>query len=316
LATAEIGQIQLKRRKSRFLRQLDIQSMVWPGILFMIIFNFIPMFGITIAFKDYSVIQGISGFFDANWVGLKHFIIFFTDDKFIRVLRNTLGINLLSLLISFPAPIIFALLLNELRSQKFKRISQTISYLPYFQSWIIFGGLVINLLSPDTGAINQFLVNLGVIKDPLFFLGKPNLFWIIVVVVNTIKGLGYGAIWYLAAISGVSSEMIEAAVVDGAGRFARIWYVILPSIMGTIVILLLLRISDMLSTGFDQIWVLQNNLNVSMSETIDTYVYKMGIQNMRFSYAAAVGVFQSLAGMILLVGANALSRKVTEKGLF
>jgi putative aldouronate transport system permease protein len=152
------------KRKNRFLSQLDIQSMVWPGIIFMIIFNFIPMFGITIAFKNYSVVQGIAGFFDDKWVGLKNFVDFITDDKFGRVLRNTLGINLLSLFISFPAPIIFALLLNELVSQKLKRVSQTIAYLPYFQSWIIFGGLVIHLLSPDTGAINQFLVSLGLVK--------------------------------------------------------------------------------------------------------------------------------------------------------
>jgi putative aldouronate transport system permease protein len=150
----------------------------------------------------------------------------------------------------------------------------------------------------------------------VFFLGNPNLFWIIVVLVNTIKGLGYGAIWYLAAISGISNEIVEAAIVDGAGRFKRIWHIVIPSISGTIIILLLLTISNMLSAGFDQIWVLQNNLNVSMSETIDTYVYKVGIQNMRFSYAAAVGVFQSLTGVILLVSANALSRKVTQKGLF
>lgn len=290
--------------------------MVWPGIIFMVIFNFIPMFGITIAFKNYSPIQGIAGFFDANWVGLKNFHDFITDDNFLLVLRNTLGINILSLLISFPAPIIFALLLNELRSVKFKRICQTVSYLPYFQSWIIFGGLIINLLSPDTGAVNQFLIGLGLIKDPIFFLGNPNFFWILVVLVNTIKGLGYGAILYLAAISGVSSEIIEAAIVDGAGRFRRIWHVILPSITGTIVILLLLTISSLLSTGFDSIWVLQNNLNVSMSETIDTYVYKMGIQHLRFSYASAVGVFQALIGTLLLLGGNALSHKLTQKGLF
>jgi putative aldouronate transport system permease protein len=316
LINTGITRSKLTRRKSRFFKQLDIQSMVWPGIIFMVIFNFIPMFGITIAFKNYSPFQGIGGFFDNNWVGLKNFTDFIIDDKFIRVLRNTLGINLLSLLISFPAPIIFALLLNELRSQKFKRVVQTVSYLPYFQSWIIFGGLVINLLSPDTGAVNQLLMSLGLVKEPLFFLGNPNYFWILVVMVNTIKGLGYGAILYLAAISGVSSEIIEASIVDGAGRFKRIWHVILPSIMGTIVILLLLRISEMLSAGFDQIWVLQNNLNVSMSETIDTYVYKIGIQNMRFSYASAVGVFQSLTGMILFLGANFLAKKVTEKGLF
>jgi putative aldouronate transport system permease protein len=305
-----------KNKKSRFLRQLDIQSMVWPGIIFMVVFNFIPMFGITIAFKNYSPIQGIAGFFDSHWVGFKNFYTFITDSNFLLVLRNTLGINILSLLISFPAPIIFALLLNELRSQRFKRVCQTISYLPYFQSWIIFGGLIITLLSPDTGAVNQFLVGMGIIKEPLFFLGNPNYFWILVVLVNTIKGLGYGAILYLAAIAGVSSEIIEAAIVDGAGRFRRMWHVILPSIMGTIVILLLLTISSLLSTGFDSIWVLQNNLNVSMSETIDTYVYKMGIQHLRFSYAAAVGVFQALMGTLLLLGGNALSHRLTQKGLF
>ncbi len=304
-------------KKSGFLRQLDIQSMVLPGVLFMLIFNFLPMFGITIAFKNYSPIAGLAGFFDSNWVGLKNFHDFITDPKFLLVLRNTLGINILGLLITFPAPILFALLLNELQSQKFKRFCQTVSYLPYFNSWIIFGGLMISILSPETGVVNHVLMALGWVKEPIFFMGNPHLFWIIVVAVNTLKGLGYGAILYLAAIAGVPSEMVEAAIVDGAGRFRRIWHVILPSIQGTIIILLLLNISSMLSTGFDQIWVLQNNLNVSMSETIDTYVYKMGIKELlRFSYAAAVGVFQSVVGTILLVGANTLSRKLTDKGLF
>jgi putative aldouronate transport system permease protein len=274
------------------------------------------MFGVTIAFKNYSPIQGIAGFFNNHWVGMKNFMSFMNDQNFLSVLRNTLGINILGILISFPAPIIFALLLNELTNHKFKRFCQTVSYLPYFQSWIIFGGLIINLLGPETGAINQILMSLGLIKEPIFFLGRPEFFWILVVIVNTIKGLGYGAILYLAAIAGVSGELIEASIVDGAGRFRKIWHIILPSIQGTIIILLLLTIGNMLTTGFDQIWVLQNNLNVSMSETIDTYVYKMGLQQLRFSYAAAVGVFQSLIGMILLLGANMLSRKLTDKGLF
>lgn len=304
----------LKRSKlSVFMSQLPLQLMILPGLLVFIIFEYVPMYGITIAFRNYMITDSI---FTAPWAGLRHFHMFLRDPMFFTVLRNTLGINLLGLAIGFPAPIIFALFLNELRNERFKRLTQTISYLPHFISWVIFGGLVINILSPETGVLNKLLVHLNLIQEPIFFIGQPQYFWFIAVFSGLIKGLGWGAILYLAAMAGVDPQLYEAAIVDGAGRFKRMWHITLPTIMGTTVILFIFAISGILSSGFEQIWMLQNPLNISTSEVIDTYVYKIGIQQGRFSYATAVGLMRSVIAVILVVSANATSKKFTEKGLF
>lgn len=297
----------------RFKSQFELQSMVWPGIIFLFIFSYIPMYGILIAFKDYNMFKGVLG---SAWIGMDHFKEFFTDPNFFTVLRNTLSINGLNLLFGFPAPILFALLLNEITSPKFKRFVQTISYLPHFVSWVVFGGLIITVLSPTNGVLNYLLESTGIISEPINFLGKADNFWIILVLGEMVKGLGWGAIIYIAAIAGVDQEMYEAATIDGAGKLQKMWYVTLPSIMGTIVIMLIFAISAILNTGFEQILVLQNPLNLDTSETIDTYVYKVGIQQMRYSYSTAVGLTKSIVAVILLFGANYLSRKITDKGLF
>jgi putative aldouronate transport system permease protein len=207
-------------------------------------------------------------------------------------------------------------LLNELRSSAFKRVTQTISYLPHFISWVIYGGIVIRLLAVDGGLINIMLTNLGLVDSPIYFLNNPNYFYGIMVTTSLVKGLGFGSIIYLAAISGIDMEIYEASIVDGAGRFRRIWHVTLPSIMGTLVIFLIFQISGILNTGFDQVWILQNDLNISRSEVLDTYIYKIGIANMRLSYASAVGLTKSIIALILLFGANKLSNLITDKGIF
>ncbi|WP_337099876.1 ABC transporter permease [Paenibacillus sp. YIM B09110] len=297
----------------RLITQFELQSMVWPALIFLFVFAYIPMYGILIAFKDYDMFLGVTG---SPWVGLDHFKEFFTDPNFMQVMRNTLAINGLNLLIGFPAPIIFALLLNEISSQKFKRFVQTISYLPHFVSWVVFGGLIITILSPSNGILNFLLLKLGVLSEPINFLGVADNFWIILVAGEVLKGLGWGAIIYIAAISGVDQEMYEAATIDGAGRLQKMWYVTIPSIMGTVVIMLIFAISAILNTGFEQILVLQNPLNLDTSETIDTYVYKTGMQQMRYSYSTAVGVAKSIVAVLLLLGANYVSKKITDKGLF
>lgn len=305
--------IRINRHKLKY--QLEIQSMVLPGIIFLIIFAYIPMAGNIIAFKEVDLDQG--SIFGGAFVGLKYFNEFFSDPKFYQVLRNTLGINILQLIIGFPAPIIFALLLNELISAKFKKKVQTLSYLPHFVSWVIFSGLIITLLSTGrTGLVNNILMKWDIIERPIDFLASANNFWWIVVISGMVKGIGFGAIIYIAAISGVDPQLYEAATVDGVGRFKKIWYITLPSIMGTIVIMLIFQISAMLNTGVEQVLMLQNDLNSAMSETIDTYVYKVGIKTMRFSYASAVGVFKSCISLVLVLGANYTSKKITEKGLF
>lgn len=287
--------------------------MVWPGIIFLIVFCYVPMYGIVIAFKDYTIGGSIIG---APWVGFKYIEEFFTDENFFRVVRNALGINILGLVIGFPAPIIFALLLNEFTYIKLKKFVQTVSYLPHFVSWVIFGGLVISMLSVSSGPVNAILIKLGVVEEGINFLGKPQLFWLILTFTGLIKGLGFGAIIYIASIAGVDQEIYEAAIIDGAGRFQKMWYVTIPSIMGTIVIMLIFAVSSLFNTGFEQIFILQNPLNIDMSETIDTYVYKVGLGQMRFSYSAAVGVVKSIVSAILLVMANFVSNKISDKGLF
>lgn len=296
-----------------FKRQFELHTMLWPGVILMIIFMYIPMYGVIIAFKDFNI---ASGYFASPWVGFKHFQDFLTDSNFFRILKNTLAINILGLVFGFPAPIIFAILINEIRFVRFKKITQSVSYLPHFVSWVIFGGLIIRLLSVESGAVNDFLVATGILENPVPFMARPQYFWGIAIITSIMKGIGWGSIIYLAAISGVDEQLYEAAFIDGAGRFRRIWHVTLPSITGTIVIFLIFNVSGILSWGFDQIWILQNNLNLQTSEIIDTYVYKIGLVNLRFSYATAVGLMRSVIAVILLLIANTMSKRITEKGLF
>jgi putative aldouronate transport system permease protein len=300
-------------RQSRWKSQFALQSMVWPGLLLLLVFSYIPMYGILIAFKDYDLFLGIV---DSPWAGMVHFREFITDANFMNVLRNTLAINVLVLIFGFPAPILFALFLNELTGMRFKRFVQTVSYLPHFVSWVVFGGLIMTVLSPSNGILNLLLQKLHLIQEPINFMGKLELFWFIMVGAEMLKGIGWGAIIYIAAIAGVDQELYEAAKIDGAGRFQRMWYITVPSIMGTIVIMLIFAVSSILNTGLEQILVMQNPLNLEVSETIDTYVYKVGLQQMRYSYSTAVGLAKSVVALILLFGANYLSRKISENSLF
>lgn len=296
--------------------QWALQSMIIPGVLFILVFTFIPLYGVIIAFKDYNVVTGISGILSSEWVGLDNFKEFVTDINFWNMLRNTLGINILSLCINFPITIIFALLLNEMTFPRFKKLTQTITYLPHFISWSIFGGLIINILSPSNGVVNYLLLETGLISDPIHFLGEKQYFWLLAVLTQLIKDLGWSAILYLAAIASIDQEMYEAAYMDGASRFRRIWHITLPAITGTIVILLVFSISNILNSGFDQFFILQNPLNIDASEVIDTYVYKIGLQEFRMEYATAVGLMKTVIALFLLYFANFLAKKITGKGIF
>jgi len=293
-------------------KQLQAQSMLWPGVIILFVFMYLPMYGVVIAFKDYNI---ISGFWQAPWIGFKYFKEFLSYDRFYRVLRNSLAINVLQLIFAFPAPIIFALLLNEIRHMAFRRLAQTVSYLPHFVSWVIFGGLIYVLLSPR-GIVNDMLVGLGILKGPVLFMGRPGYFWFIAVSSGIAKNFGWGSIIYLAAIAGVDQELYDAAVVDGARRFQRMWHITLPAIQGTITIMLIFAVSRIMNTGFDHIWMLHNPLNLEMSETIEVYVYKVGLENFRFSYATAVGFMKSVVSLVLLWVANFISRRISEHGLY
>ncbi len=297
---------------TRFSRQKILLAMALPGVLWMLIFNYVPMYGVIIAFKEYRIINTIG---DAPWVGFMHFRELFHDTDFLLAMKNTLGMSLLKLLVAFPMPIVFALLLNEIRSNGLKRSVQTISYLPHFLSWVVLGGILIPWLS-ETGFVNEILSKLNPNHNAVPFLGRPQGFWTLAIVSDIWKEMGWGAIIYLAAISGIPNELYEAAVVDGAGRFQKMWHITLPSIAGTVTILLILAISGILNTNFEQMLVLSNPLNNDASNVIDLYVYRTGIRGLRFSYSTAVGLFKAIIALILLLGANRISKKVQGRGVF
>lgn len=291
----------------RFFRQWDIQLMVWPGLLFLLVFSYIPMYGVLMAFQDYSLFKG---FFGSPWVGFKHFEMFFGAPEFWNVIRNTIVISLLKLLIGFPAPILLALMLNEIRGRVFKRSIQTISYLPHFLSWVIVSGIVASILSTENGSLNTLLQSLNLIKEPINFLSMPEYFWSILVVTDVWKEIGFSSIVYLAAIAGVDPHLHEAAAVDGASRLRQMFSITLPAILPVIVVFLILAIGSLLNAGFENILLLGSNPVLrDVSDVLDTYVYRIGIQNSRYSYATAAGLFKAVISVGLLVAANYLARR-------
>ena len=302
-----------KRRRHLFSNdQFQMQTMIWPGLILCFIFCYIPMYGIIIAFKNYTMITNVM---EAEWVGLKYFREFFSDPALSSVLRNTLMLNGLALIFSFPAPILLALFINEIKNTKFKKTIQTISYLPHFLSWVIFGGIVLEMLMPN-GVISVTLYKMGIIAEPINFMAKGSYFYAIYTIISVIKSVGFGSILYVAAITGIDQELYEAATVDGCGRFQKMWYITVPCISGTIVIMLIFQISSILNTGYEQIILLQNSLNLAFSETLDTCVYKIGIAQSRYSYAAAVGLLKSIMSVTLMLIANRTSKKTLGRGLF
>lgn len=303
---------QPKRKKNfvvRFLKQWDIQLMVWPGLLLVFIFSYLPMYGVLTSFMDYSIFTG--GNIWANpWVGFKHFKMFFDSPEFFEVMRNTIVISMLKFVIGFPAPIILALMLNEVRHMFFKRVVQTITYLPHFMSWVIVAGLTMAMLSTENGSVNMLLEKIRLIDEPVNFLSIKEYFWSILVSANVWKEIGFGSIVYLAAISGVDQHLYEAADIDGASKFKQIYLITIPTIMPVIVIFMILSIGNLLNAGFEDILLLATNPVLRpVSDVIDTYVYRVGLSNFRYSYATAVGLFKAVISIGLLTMANYLARR-------
>jgi putative aldouronate transport system permease protein len=284
-----------------------------PGLLYFIVFAYLPMWGVVIAFKDFRLFQG---FANSPWVGLKHFEYFFSSPFFPRLLRNTIIVNGLYLLFVFPAPIVLALLLNELRGSRFKRFVQTASYLPHFVSWIVVGGLLVYMFSQTVGLLNLLLARFDI--PPLIVLGNKTAFWPLYVASSIWKDSGWDAIIYLAAISGISAELYEAAMIDGANRFQRVINITLPSIAPVIVVLLILQIGSIMSVNFQQILILQGNdaSLYEVSDVIDTWVYRAGFIQAQMSLATAVGLFKGVVGLVLVVFANRFARRVGEFNLW
>jgi putative aldouronate transport system permease protein len=302
---------------NKFKKQWELQLMVIPAIIFIFIFSYVPMYGILMAFQEYDLgdIPGLS-----TWVGMFQFELFFTDPMFKTVFTNTIAISLLKLAIGFPAPIILALMLNEVRGAKIKKFVQTASYLPHFISWVVAAGLLFDLLSVDGGTVNSVLMGLGIVKEPIFFLGEAKYFWGLTVLSDIWKEVGWGSIIYIAAITSIDEELYEAAELDGAGRFQKIWFITLASIKPTIVILFIFAVGGLLGANFDQIMMLTNSMNNAMlidkADVIDTYVYRMGIVGGRFSYGAAAGLFKNIINFGLLIMANKIADKVGSSSVW
>ena len=285
-----------------------------PCTVLLIIFNYIPMAGILIAFQDFRVTRGVFG---SPWAGLKHFQNFFTSANALQVVRNTILLNVYGLLWGFPVQIIFAIALCELGSNKFRKVIQTISYLPYFMSAVIVAGIVHIILSMD-GVANLLMSWLGL--EPLNFLTHGEFFRTIYIITSIWRGFGWTAIIYISAIIGIDQQLFEAAIVDGAGTLRRIWYITIPCIMNTIIIMLILNIGSMMSSSFELVNLLQKPITYSVSDTISTYVYRRGIASAsgmpEYSFTTAIGLFQSVVNTILLVSANFMARKYSETSLF
>lgn len=291
-----------------FGRQWEIQSMIWPGIIFMIIFCYIPIYGLTIAFKNYTVIDTLSS---APWVGLDNFKIIVTDKYFWESVVNTLGISFLKLAIGFVIPIILAIMIYEVGLGRFKKIVQTISYLPHFLSWIVLGGMLITWFS-TTGMFNQMLLDLGLISKPQNILLDPGKYWWIAVLSDVWKEAGWGTILYLAIMAKIDPTYYEAAKIDGASRLRQIWNITLPNMRMIISLNLILTISGLLGSNLDQTLVLMNSQNREKAEVINSYVYRMGMTQGDFSYATAVGLGVSVVSVILLVLANKVTSKLND----
>ncbi|ULL13290.1 sugar ABC transporter permease [Paenibacillus sp. H1-7] len=282
-----------------------------PGLLFFLIFKYFPIWGLALAFKDYSP---WSGFWASDWVGFKYFQEFFSNPDFWMLFRNTMGISFMNIIFFFPMPIVLALLLNEVRGMLFKRFVQTVVYLPHFLSWVVIVGICYLLFSQGTGVVNQLITESGGKSIP--FLTDPSSFWLMLTAQSIWKEAGWGTIIFLAALTGINQELYEAAQIDGANRWKQMLNVTLPGIRSTIVVLFILRLGQVMEVGFEQIYLMASAPVSHVADVFDTYVYRVGILNGRFGYATVVGVFKSVVGLILVVGGNRLAKRFGEEGLY
>lgn len=280
-------------------------------IAYFILFKYVPMYGAAIAFQDYSIFKGVTG---SPWIGFENFQQLFGMSQFYQVVRNTLLLNFLDLLFSFPAPILLAILLHELRVVWFKKTAQTILYLPHFISWIIIGGLVYQMFSTNGGLVNNLIGALGI--DPIPFLTEKNNWLLVYLGTGIWQSAGWGTIIYLAALTGINKDLYEAAEVDGAGRLKKIWHITLPGIRSTIVVMLIMQLGHIMTIGFERPFVMSNPLVLDYAEVISTFVYKVGLQSAQFSLATAIGLFQALVGLIFVVMANMIAKRSGEQGLW
>ena len=316
-AAAELTPKQKKRRSTLRLMKQNYQLYIFllPAIVFIVLFMYMPLYGLQIAFKTYRAGEGIWG---SQWVGLKWFQQFFSTPRCWEIIRNTLTVSLYSLVASFPLPIVLAIILNYVKNLKFKKFAQTVTYMPYFISTVVLVSMMSLFFSPTSGFVNTMIKSLG--GEPIYFMGIPSLFKHMYVwsgVWSGIwQGMGYSSIIYIAALSGVSPELHESAVIDGANILQRIWHIDVPTIMPTMVILLIMSLGNVMNVGYEKVLLMQNDLVIDVAEVISTYVYRIGLVNNQFSFSTAIGLMNNIINFIILVAANKLSNKIFGSGLW
>lgn len=296
---------------SRVKRDYELYLFLLPIILVYLLFKYYPMYGVQIAFKDFSPSQGIWG---SEWVGFRHFVDFFNSYNFWAIIENTLTLSFLSLVFSFPAPIIIAIMLNQMLGKRYKKFIQTVIYAPHFISTVVLVGMLHVFLSPNSGIVNHIITWFG--GEPILFMADEGWFRPLYILSGIWQETGFATIIYLAALAGVNPELHEAAIVDGASKWKRVWYVDIPSILPTIVILLILALGNVMSIGFEKAFLMQSDLNYATSNIIPTYVYELGIQKAQYSFSTAVGLFNSVINIILIVIVNRIAKKLTETSLW
>ncbi|MCU6792856.1 ABC transporter permease subunit [Paenibacillus sp. WQ 127069] len=306
-----MSKIELTKTIKKIIRNYDLYLLLLPTLAYFIVFHYVPMYGLQIAFKNFNPVKGILG---SPWVGFDNFERFFESYQLGTIIRNTLGISIYELFVAFPAPIILALMINQLTNERFKRFVQTVTYAPHFISTVVVVGIVYLLLSPQTGAVNNLL---GLFRiDPVFFMGSADWFKTVFVFSGIWQNIGWGTIIYLASLTGVNPEFHEAAVVDGATKLQRVMFIDIPAIMPTVIIMLIMNMGHMMSVGFEKVYLMQNQLNVDSSETIQTYVYKAGLVQAQYSYASAIGLFNTVINFILLITVNKIAKSLKQTSLW
>ncbi len=303
-----------KQLKTNIIRDRYLIFMMIPVVVYFLVFSYLPMTGLWMAFTDFKAGQGIMGLYTGKFVGLKWFEQFFTSPYAWRLIRNTFLLSFYSLLFGFPIPIIFAVCVTQLKNKHIQRTAQVITYLPYFISTVVIVGMIINFLSPSGGIVNQFIVAMG--GEPINFLGDPKYFRAIYVISGSWQTFGFNSIIFVAAIMGISNELYEAMWVDGATKWQVIYKLVLPSIKPTIVLLLIMSLGNILNVGFEKVYLMYNTGIYETADVIQTYVYRQGIQSQNYSYATAVGLFNSLVGFTLVYCANSLCRKFTDTSIW
>lgn len=305
--TKSLGTGSMKKELKKY---FPFYMFLLPAIILVILFCYMPMEGLMIAFKDYKMARGIEG---SEWVGLKHFQALFSDPNFYRVLGNTLKISILTLLTTFPVTIVFTLLVNEILNTRFKSVVQTITYMPHFLSWVVVGTFVYQLLSPTGGVVNAILLKLGILDKPLYFMAQKDLFVPIYLIANLWKTTGYSIVIYLATIAGIDTSLYDAASIDGANRFRRILNITLPAMFPTMCTMLILNIGSLVSVGFDPVFNLYNDATYQTADVISTYVYRKGMVESRYDFSTAIGLFQNVVSLVLVLIANWFARKANPE---